>query len=965
MESAADKKIEKIEEQIEKKEEKIDVLEKQEKQVEKQIQKQEKQVDALKKKEEELKSEEKIEFDFRKIKRIFENKNLIKYSFILLILIPLFCSVYFRMQPAYLTVMDEFAMQNVLGNLQAHIADEIRAESPNLPPQTLQKEVERRLEAEITANRNEIEEAVKIIAAGFRQRLQDDDNQTYLVAIDPYAYYRQARNVLEKGHVGDLLVNDSPYNNHMLAPIGRYETASLHPYFGAFLYKILHPITGKSLMAIFFLIPVIVSALAVIPAFFIGRKVGGNLGGFVSSFLVAVHAAFINRTAAGFSDTDSYNVTMPLFIAWFFLEALQTSDLKKKIIYSSLSAFLLGIFSFVWAGWWYIFDIILATFILYILYYIIINFNAVKKHKLKDVALKNTLIALLVFIIVSGLFISVFRGFDAFVKSPVQPLGFMQYKAVATVTVWPNVYTTVAEQNYAPFPSVVNTMGGRLLFLLSVIGIFLTLFKDKFGKAEWIISGVSLLYLLIIILTVPDSLVFLIALSLPFIAALVYNIVIKNKEIDVKYSFLILIWFLATLYASRQGIRFTLILVPAFAIGIGFCLGKIHKLLSAWLTDGLGIDKTLSSIITAIVLLLFMISPARAGWQTAYGEVPSMDDAWWDCLTYIKENSKDDDYKDSRWDGAIINSWWDFGHWFKAVADRAVTFDGASQNTPMAHWIGKVLLTGNEKEAVGILRMLDCGSNNAFDKLNAVLNDSPKSVDVLYEIVAQDKESAIRTLLKYGLADEQAAEVIKNTHCEPPEDFFITSEDMVSKSGVWAHFGSWDFNKAEIYMTVKPVNKEKGIKILMEDYGLKQEDATKTYYDIQTTEADQWIAPWPAYAQKVSCRAENLTINCGGMVIDLLNSKVQMPKDMSEPTEIVYLPDAGLRTLKLNSNGQYAIALLPDSTAVLMSPELARSMFTILFYYNATGLKHFDLVKQATTLTGQQIYVWKVDWKGY
>ena len=41
----------------------------------------------------------------------------------------------------------------------------------------------------------------------------------------------------------------------------------------------------------------------------------------------------------------------------------------------------------------------------------------------------------------------------------------------------------------------------------------------------------------------------------------------------------------------------------------------------------------------------------------------------------------------------------------------------------------------NVGEAIGILRMLDCGSNTAFETLNEVVEDTPTSVDMLYDIV--------------------------------------------------------------------------------------------------------------------------------------------------------------------------------------------------------------------------------------
>src|SRR3989344_9571324 len=128
--------------------------------------------------------------------------------------------------------------------------------------------------------------------------------------------------------------------------------------------------------------------------------------------------------------------------------------------------------------------------------------------------------------------------------------------------------------------------------------------------------------------------------------------------------------------------------------------------------------------------------------------------------------------------------------------------DGSTQNTPPAHWIGKVLLTSDERLAVGILRMLDCGSRDGFNIISSLTKDGRKAVQIMYEIMPQDKENAKKVLSKY-FTDEESAKVLEKTHCEAPENYFITSADMVGKSGVWAHFGSWDFDRALIYNTLK------------------------------------------------------------------------------------------------------------------------------------------------------------------
>ena len=102
-----------------------------------------------------------------------------------------------------------------------------------------------------------------------------------------------------------------------------------------------------------------------------------------------------------------------------------------------------------------------------------------------------------------------------------------------------------------------------------------------------------------------------------------------------------------------------------------------------------------------------------------------MNDEWVDGLTKIKDTSED----------AIITSWWDFGHIFTALSHRRVTFDGGDQGERI-HWVGKALATENENESVGILRMLNCGQEQAPHILENYLdNDTLRAINLTNQIL--------------------------------------------------------------------------------------------------------------------------------------------------------------------------------------------------------------------------------------
>src|SRR3989344_3948462 len=161
---------------------------------------------------------------------------------------------------------------------------------------------------------------------------------------------------------------------------GRYGLPSgagipIHFYFEVYFFKLVSFFNRDlPLMSVVLIVSILIINMSVIPAFFIGRKIGGNVGGFFAGMIVAINSALLARTSGAVADTDPWNVFFPLMILWLFLEALDTIDLKKQIIYTSLSGLFLGLFSYAWGGWWYPFDFILGMVVIYFAYLVVMRF---------------------------------------------------------------------------------------------------------------------------------------------------------------------------------------------------------------------------------------------------------------------------------------------------------------------------------------------------------------------------------------------------------------------------------------------------------------------------------------------------------------------------------------------------------------------------------------------------------------
>jgi len=70
---------------------------------------------------------------------------------------------------------------------------------------------------------------------------------------------------------------------------------------------------------------------------------------------------------------------------------------------------------------------------------------------------------------------------------------------------------------------------------------------------------------------------------------------------------------------------------------------------------------------------------------------------WPDALEWMKVNMEDD---------AVVCSWWDYGYWIEAMAEKTTMADGSTSNTRQIATIGNILMLEPE-ESIELLRKYD------------------------------------------------------------------------------------------------------------------------------------------------------------------------------------------------------------------------------------------------------------------
>jgi len=934
------------------------------------------------------------------IKKVFTPQVLT----ILLVLIPIILTIVFRMQPADLPVTEDWARSNVYNFYRNNIVQQVAQQYPNLPSRERDVFINTQFNQFLEQNGASLEQQVAQtqvqMKPGF-QLEQGGKSFTYLGDLDSYYYLRQARNIVETGTACDGYVDDKCFDTYVLAPEGMQEKRfSLHAYFIALTYRVANIFTdGIPLMYASFLVPTIVAVLSALALFFLVRRIVGDAGAFIGALLLSVSPLFLTRTLG--SDTDVWNAFFPIVILLFYMMAWDEKRPTWQLIYGIITGVAIGLFAWAWEGFWFILIFLIAMTVGVLAFYALQRWLLHKKAKamlsiFKEKRFKRLLVVFGVTLASSLIFIPLLGGFGALISVVRSPFDFIALKAAVNPTLWPNVYTTVAELGGASINSVIQQAGGKLMFFIALFGIISTMLPKKMDWKEWTFLGISLLVFMYLITDKAlqlSQITYLIILAIPLVIGLL--LLLKHPEADVKYAILLTIWVVATIYASAQGVRFILLILPAIAVAIGVGLGYLFnrgsELLATWKLRPMVVQP----LLLLIIFFLLLLTPVKAGYNATHSFVPSMNDGWWSSLDYINQNSEPD---------AIINSWWDFGHWFKYVADRRVTLDGATQNHPNAHWLGKLMLTDNEQESIAILRMLDCGSNGAFERINDYYDDAITSKMLLDELIMMNKEDGRQFLLDNGFSSSEASAVLENTHCNPPENFFITSEDMVGKAGVWAHFGAWDFTRSYIAYNVRGTTPAVGIQKLQNKFNYTQEEASQLYNSVHVPQNDRavndWVAPWPSYingrfASCTNVSSDNITCNLGlvinqnaqhNVVLEKVETSLSNPQQETKlvfatvdratglkvgqtvglPTGIAIATDDGITRYDFeNQSFETDILLVRNENqflVLLMNEHLTESIFTKLFFLEGAYTEHFTKVYDVVQPIGQRIIVWKVDW---
>lgn len=833
-----------------------------------------------------------------------------KYTLLIISLgLTLWVNLYFRAGTIYFPQLKAQAKHSIEQKIYAQAAQTINKKFPQFSAMAKENLIKAFISDYKKHKKQEIKNQLQQEYLKLKDTYQDENGQTYLMELDCWHWARYVDNVRRLGHPGDILLNGRQFDTLMFAPAGfPLRSYNFLFYSSAFLYKGFLLFKQVPLYTFLFYLPLFFTAIFITAVYLFCYQRWGNLAAMLSCTFIGLSSTFLTHSCAGWFDMDILNLLLPFLTVWAYLKAYEVSPLKSKCPWIILASFWLGLFCFTWIGWWFIFVVILV-YELFSLLYLTLKYYIDKKDTLPS--LKQHLYSVVLFTLFGFFWIILFSG--------AEPLKILwnDVKLVFSLnrplaySLWPNTFSTVDELRKVNFFEIAGFSVGIPLFIASLISMFYLFVRNLRDENH---SSA------------------------------------KRECIN-----LFLAWFIILFYGCSRGSRFTVFLLIPLGISLGWVISDTYRYFKS----------KNNKIIVFIIVAVWAVSNfeiINKISKSAQGIYPLMNDAWYTVLTDIKKNTPKE---------AVINSWWDFGDWFKTVSKRKVIFDGQSQHYPQAYWMAKVLISNNEKEAIGILRMLNNGGNKAFEVINEYLKDAFKSVFLLEKIIPSQPKAAGETLSNF-LPPSAVEEVLRLLFSTPPKAYFIVDPAMQGKMSAISYLGNWNFIKVFLRQHLNKTDEQYASDYFVKlgiDNGLVRNLHQETAL-ISESNINNWLSQrFMFYSGLAKAREQNNMVFFNtGLVYNpkektahiYSQGRYAIPKSL-----FIFLNSAFEEIAYPNNDLNFSVLIFKkqdEYLSIMLNPALAQSVYTRLYFLNGDGLKYFKPFLQEKDEYGVKVF--EINWEG-
>ncbi|HYD50893.1 MAG TPA: hypothetical protein VEB21_21230, partial [Terriglobales bacterium] len=690
-------------------------------------------------------------------------------------------------------------------------------------------------------------------------------------------------------------------------------------------------------------------------------------------------------------DNDIWNVALPAWAIAATMSALAAPVRAQALFSAAIAGTALGLQACVWSGWLFTAGVVALGFLAAALDHLGQGVSAAWRRTQVGIAGdsirmigRHLTMAATVFAATFGVVLIV-QGLDAALR--LLPLATSTAQPLAdTAAIFPDGLRYITETQRPSLASLVRMLGGRGWVYAAVLGLMLLRLPRRGSAPAGVAALAAAAAWLALLLAYPPENDALrgVAVAVPFAMASMWRWLIdEDGSAPASAALVVAVWLAAGIYAASASIRLALLLAPAVGIAAGGGAGYLaQQAMWAW-------RRPAGVLVATAGMALLVATPLQRGFEQAGRAVPRLNDAWWDILAGIGERAPTN---------AIVHSWWDYGYWIQYAAERPVLMDGASVMTRAPHWFARALLANSEQEAIGLLRMLSCGPDvvpapegerGAYRRLLAAGLDGIAAYGAVVELASLDRSAAAERLAQLGIDDQQRAEILAATHCDPPPAYLVLSTILLRNLDL-LNRGAWDVSRAELVHRLRDLPDEEALAAMRSRLGFTAEEAPSLLAQARTLRdpaaIERFVSPRrPFVAMWNSCRpAEGGEMTCvirarpepnGSLLVGLKyrpgapeSARLQFRR--GEARTIVEQPPATTMVLgpeiavARGDDPQQPYAAVIDGEKgriIVGAANLIGTVLPRLLLLDGQFLQHFEKLEQ-TPARGESLSVWRIRW---
>ncbi len=543
-----------------------------------------------------------------------------------------------------------------------------------------------------------------------------------LSEFDPHMHYRLSRHMVDNGFTAwttwtdtmtwypqGLNVSISLFPGLAATAAVMYQIASalnLAP--GPILSsEVYHPLTADPLFNFCVIFPVIMATLTVFVIYLLGRDIGGKEVGLFSALFLALSSSYISRTSFGFFDDETVGIFGLLLFIFFFLRSIDSKrSFRSSISYAVAGGLSLG---YLFASWG------AARYALGITLVFVFAMLLLKRYSTRLFFSYTT-----TFVVSLLIAVNIPRLGTRFLTEPT-------VMAVAGMFLLLSIYE-LSKRITTPKNKLLFVVG----FLAGIVVLFVAL--SQLG----VISGLEAkLWAAInpstrigdtpiqqLVQSVQEhkpatwgSFYYDLGVGVLFVPVGLYFAVQNPTNRNV----FLVVFGLTAIYFASSLVRLNLLLAPALSIIWALALVQMIRPFATILREGpaiprrkmrfrprVGKEFSAGFIILMFLLLTFtFVLPSAASDQPrviqrawspttiAASSLPVRANIpdWLDALNYMRVNLDDN---------AVVLSWWDYGYWISAIANKTTLADNGTVNSTQISLIGEFFMS-NETRAMEIV----------------------------------------------------------------------------------------------------------------------------------------------------------------------------------------------------------------------------------------------------------------------